>query len=306
MKRFFTLSFYMLITGFAFGQITITADEVPIPSVPYNMDDVTGFIPNPIPTADFTWDYGTIEGNAPFTVTYYEETLQAFVDAGIDVFLPGFKSLTSQLGYNTDAEIDFNMDAVEDKGGYVSYQAYPLSALTGNPNDSIFFPEQGWLWGSPKVIMKFPFTYQDSWSSISGRQTNFQITVTQAGLNKANAMHIYYIVRHDTIAGYGKMRLYTENGPSQYYDVLVDQISEFAVDSFYLNGAPAPSFILTPFGMSQGQITDGRNRLNVYREGSFIYLFSTFYGPNDHGTTPLGEFINTDNLVTSTSNPNNE
>lgn len=300
----------LMLSSFMYAQITITAADVPAPKAPFNMDDVTGLIPNPTPSANFTWDYGNIFGNNPFTNNYYEETTPAFVAIGIDSYQPGFKSLTSglspNLGYNLDYEFDFNAEGADDAAQYIPAQNYSIGALTGNTKDTLYIPTQAYQWGTPRRIMQFPFTYQDSWFSLSVRQTNFNLTVTAFGLNKIPGTHLYAIVRQDTIAGWGKMRVYTPNGPSVYYDVLVDQITQFAIDSFYLGGSPAPPTILTPFGMTQGQITDVNNRLNVYRKGSFQYLFSTYYGANDHTVTPLGEFVNTDDLVTSTENPNKD
>ncbi len=101
------------------------------------------------------------------------------------------------------------------------------------------------------------------------------------------------------------MKLYTPNGPSIAYDVLIDKISQFAIDSFYLNGVPAPPLILNAFGISQGQVTDINNRYNFYRKGSYSYLMSVAYGSNNF-TTPVNIFVNTDDLNTTSTSDESE
>lgn len=312
MKRIFTFSVLLICSTFIFGQsaITINATDIPVPNAPFNNVDITGLIPNPSPATNFFWDYGTFNSANTFTTNYVTETDPNYTALGIDVYLAGFKSLTTalptNLGYNIYYEFDFNSQAIDDKAIYIDPQSYSLSSLTGNTKDSLVIPVQGFLWGSPRRIMQFPFTYQSSWSSFSPRETNFFLTVTAAGLNKTPAKHLYAIFRKDTIVGWGKLRVYTPSGPSNYYDVLVDKINQYAIDSFYLNNAPAPQILLSSFGITQGQKSDYNNRYNVYRKGSFNYLFSTYYGKNDQNTTPLGEFFNTDNLLTATGNLNKD
>ncbi|HMG16828.1 MAG TPA: T9SS type A sorting domain-containing protein [Saprospiraceae bacterium] len=306
MKRAITISLFLVLNAYLYGQtaITINASDIPVPTAAFNITDVTGLIPNPVPTANFSWDYGTINSATTLTANYITETDPNYTALGIDVYQSGFKSLTTglatNLGYNIFYEYDFNATAVDDKAIYIDAQSYSLGALTGNTKDSLTFPAQGWLWNSPRRIMQFPFTDKSSWFSTSVRETDFNLTVSLAGLNKAPGKHYYAILREDTIVGWGKMRVYTPSGPSNYYDVLVDRISQVAIDSFYLNGAPANQVLLSAFGITQGQFSDYNNRYNVYRKGSFQYLFSSYYGSNDHSTTPTGEFYNSDNLLTST------
>jgi hypothetical protein len=132
---------------------------------------------------------------------------------------------------------------------------------------------------------------------------NFNLTVTAAGLNKTPCKHIYTVFRNDTIVGWGKARVYTPSGPSVYYDVLIDKINQYTVDSFLVNGAPAPPALLTAFGMTQGQQTAYNNRYSLYRSGNSAAMVIYNYGTNLY-TVPTAGFADTDNLtVTAVTEP---
>lgn len=305
MKKKFTFLILLLVSGYAYSQtaITIGASDMPIPGNTFHYDNLIKVITPPAISQNGTWDYGTNTGNDLSTYDYYPEMDTLFSNQGVDVYGIGFKSLTPTLGYNVYYEFDFNANAVEDKMMYVDQQAYGLGAISGNSKDSLKIPLQAWYWGNPRTMVKFPFTNKDSWSSVSYRKMNFTLNVAAAGLNNAPGNHVYYLFKKDTIVGYGKMRLYTDKGPSVYYDVLIDKISQFSVDSFYLNGAPAPALILGAFGISQNQITDVNNRYNFYRKGTYSYLMSVAFGAENFNT-PVNIFTNTDGLITtSTTNP---
>lgn len=307
MKRIFTICFLMFIGSLLHSQtpITINASDMPVPEGLYNFKNLLNLAPAPVPQKNGTWDYGQIEGEDTLVLGYYKETLPVFIDEGVDVYQSGFKALTQTLGYNVFYEIDFNDTAVLDKMMYIDNQAYGLGALTGNNKDSLTIPLQGWQWGSPRKIIQFPFTDNSSWQSVSYRKTNFNLTVTAAALNKAPGVQSYYLVRLDTIVGYGKMRLHTPNGPSKYYDVLVDQSSQFAIDSFFLFGQPAPAVLLNAFGITQGQVTGVDNRYIFYRKGSYVPLAGVNYAA-DTFTTPTIFFYNTDDLLLSDENVNQQ
>lgn len=307
MKRIFIIPILFLLTITMYSQtpITIEADDLPIPTSTYNYDNLINIIAPPAISENGTWDYGNKFGNNLSSFDYFPELDTLFSNQGVDVYSTGFKSLTPNLGYNVYYEYDFSDDAVEDKMMFVAGQSYGLGAISGNTKDSLLIPTQAWFWGNPRTLVKFPFTNKSSWSSVSYREMDFYLNVAAAGLNKAPGNHIYYLIRTDTIVGYGKMKLYTPNGPSIAYDVLIDKISQFAIDSFYLNGVPAPPLILNAFGISQGQVTDINNRYNFYRKGSYSYLMSVAYGSNNF-TTPVNIFVNTDDLNTTSTSDESE
>ncbi len=297
MKKIFTLLALLPVASTVFGQITINAADMPVPTAAYNLRDIsTSAAANPTIGASTSWDYSAYAGT-PTTNTYTAETDTFFTTAGIDVYYAAFKSLISGLGYNYYAELDFNASNVKDAGTDVPAQGYSLTAMTTGASDSLTIPVQKTILTSAREIVRFPFTAGTNWSSVSHRAITFYLTVASAMMSHTPAEHRYDIHRTDSIIGWGKMRVYTTSGPSIQYDVLMDKSAQYAVDSFYLSGAPASPTVLTFFGVHQGQFTDSSYRYNFYRKTSFNYLMTFNYGNDATYTTPTAKYMHSDNII---------
>lgn len=307
MKRFtrpFILASLMTVSSVftAFGQaITIESDDMPVPTEPYNIDDVGNILPNASPIENGVWDYENAHAGNYTVAEFYPETIPFFTDAGVDAYRFLLKNLNTGFGYNLYMEFDFNTGSIDDIAVDVPGQAYTLQPFTGNINDSIFFPAQRYIIDTPRRIVEFPMTMGSAWSSSSRRVTDMVFNIPAFGLNYQTVQHAYTWVRQDTVVGWGKMRVYTPDGPSIYYDVLMDKISEFTRDSFYMNGLPAPAPLLSAFGVAQGQKTEETYRYNFYRKGSFNYLASFFYNTDATFSTLAGIFFHLDDLETAPS-----
>lgn len=301
MKKQITLFSSLLLAATAFSQtaITINATDMPIPGT-FNLDDITSANP---PNASLgnnqTWNYGTYAGTSSGQNVYIPETDAFFTNAGVDVYLNGFKALTSNLSYEIANEFDFNTNKVEDKGVYVYPQAYSLSSTTGNTMDSLVFPVQGHIFSQPRTIISFPFTTNSAWHSVSRAAVDFKLTVTSSGLNKTPGKHVYHTIQNDSIVGWGKLTVHTANGSSIPYDVLMNQSERYSIDSFYLAGSPAPAALMSAFGITQGQKTNVRYAYNFYRAGSFNYLMRLFFGSDNTYNAVQAVWIHTDNVTTT-------
>lgn len=295
------LSFLAFVSAtFAQTPITIGAADVPIPGV-FNITSLTAANP-PAPTigANQTWDYSAYTTTNVFTNDYQAETDTFFTNAGIDVYYDAFKvmSPTLGLGYNTSFEFDFNANGIEDKGLYVYGISNTLGSITGNNNDSLKIPTQKSLLSQPRKFMEFPVTANSAWASDSRRAVNFTITASVFGLNNAPAQHVYHYLRKDSVIGWGKLSVHTAGGSSIPYDVLQIQSENYALDSFYLAGAPAPAQLLNAFSVSQGQKTQIAYMRNFHRKGYFNYLVRFSYGEDNTYTNVASSFYHTDNLTT--------
>ena len=299
MKKISTLLALLPLASAAFGQITINSTDMPVPTSAYHLRNFsTTTAANPAAGTSATWDYSTYAGT-PDSVFYPAETDAFFTAAGIDVYKADFKSLIPGLGYIVFGELDFNTTNVKESGLDVQAQAYSLAAMTGATTDSLTIPAQQQLLSTPKEIVHFPFTANSSWSSSSRRSVNLFLTVAAFSLSHTAIQHVYYVNRKDTIVGWGKMKVYTTSGASIQYDVLMDKIRQYAVDSFYMGGSPAPATLLSGFGMSQGQFTDSSYRYNFYRKSSFNYLLSFNYAndPTYTSTANGGKFMHSDGIT---------
>lgn len=300
-KCLFALLFSVVSASQMLGQaITITAADIPAPTGPLYYDNITALVTNPTLTANGYWDYSSYFGNTPDFAAYYPETIPFFTDAGVDIYRQGFKYMNANLGYQIYQEYDFNSNGVDDIAMDIVEQHYSLQPLTGGAADSQFIPSQSYIYNQPRRILEFPMTANSAWSSSSRRTVEMIFNVPTFGLNNANVTHAFTLVRKDTIAGWGKARVYTPSGPSIDYDVLIDKSIDYAVDSFYLGGAPAPPALLSAFGVSQGQITQKAYRYNFYRKGSFGYLVGFTYTDDAFSNLQFA-FVSTDDIETATA-----
>jgi len=83
----------------------------------------------------------------------------------------------------------------------------------------------------------------------------------------------------------------------------MDRIEQYAIDSFFINGGPAPTVLLTSFGITQGQISGAQYAYNFYRKGTYAYLMRFFYGADKTFTTVSQAYVNTDDVLTGIGDP---
>lgn len=301
MKPLLTLLSSMMLASIAFGQtaISINAADMPVPSGAFNILHLTSVPSNPAKGNNQNWYYGTLGGTPETTTNYIAETDPFFTSAGIDVYRDASKNLTPNLYYNISYELDFNANKVEQKGLYVYPQGYALTNFTGNSADSITFPTQGYLMPTARTFISFPFTANSAWHSTTQHSVDFNLSIAAYGFNKTPGKQRYSFVQHDSIVGWGKMTVYTPNGNSIPYDVLMMQSESYTVDSFYLGGSPAPAALLSGFGISQGQKMGATYAYNFYRKGSYGYLMRQFYGSDNTFSTMADAYISTDNITTT-------
>jgi hypothetical protein len=226
-------------------------------------------------------DFSLLGEGEQVGMNYYTEDDPFFTEANLTVarktekkFVPGFVYLYSSV-------MGFPGDGIYEAGIKVPQQSYPLTSFTGNAADHLDIAEQRYILDEPKKIIEFPMQEGSNWSSESRRTINFNLTVAAYGLQDVPAQHVWTIYREERIVGHGKIRLYNPDGPSRYYEVLKSEITEYAIDSFYLGGKPAPAALLKAFGAAQGQKITIDNRVNFYRKGSCNFLFSLYMGTNN-------------------------
>lgn len=283
--------FIFFTAGQLIGQITLDAGNFPkiqtykvtntteLGSLPFSGENIEIFL-DTTPTSPA----GVIEY---FDVTdnYFKNDCDAYSKATMSI---------NGLGYMLNYYYSTNENGFHENGIHIPAQAYSQGGVTGNPKDSIIFEEQKYILSKPRVILDFPVTKGYSHQSVSRRVAKFKINVPAFGLNYAPVQHVANVVREDTVTGWGKMRVYTPNGPSPSYDVLVLLSFQHQIDSFYLNGLPAPANLLTAFGQQQGQRTNVRNRLYYYRSNRSAPLLLA--NLNEQVTAFTGLFFDADSL----------
>lgn len=163
-------------------------------------------------------------------------------------------------------------------GERIFRQPISLSSLTMSPTDSIVFHEQNVVYSSPRQVIAFPATMGSTWGKTFNYTTNFSLTVAAYSINNAPCQRKTYVTYTDTVKGWGTMKVNGFNGTSASgnMNVLMVKHSEIQVDSFFLNGAPAPAQLLSAFGLTQGQSIE-TNTVGFYRAGELMPLANVVY-----------------------------
>lgn len=297
MKKLLLLLAVLPAAALSFGQITINSTDMPVPTTSYNIADMSNpaMPPSPIIGTSITWDFGGFNGTS-YTEDYLPETDTFFTNVGVDVNYWTTKTMVPGVFfYEMYDELDFNSSAVTNRGAYIAYQGYDISAGTGTADDSVIIPEQKHRFTQPITQIQFPLTNGTSWHTVARCITDFTLTISPF-YDHTPSQHVYYVHRDDSVVGWGKMRVYAATGPSAWYDVLMNKIGYYTVDSFYIGGMPADPTLLSTFGMSQGQHSDSFYSYEFYRKGSYNYL-AQFNYYNDATYANLGDaYYATDNV----------
>lgn len=246
----------MMATTFTcWSQVTIELDDFPrqagfldtiIRANPANV-----FAPSE--GADQTWDYSALGQAAlltnqwfdaagdldfPNALNYEEEDLsfQGFIIPGLS-----FEALDNDGWY--------------EPGRYLSDVIYPISAITGGPNDSLRFVGGKVEYGERINTIQFPMNYGDEWEGNRTEIVNYELTVAAFGLNKTPGQRKRFGYEHRKVVGYGQLTIPDFDGSAGApMEVLLLKVNRSNVDSIYLGGAPAPQALMAAFGLTQGSM----------------------------------------------------
>jgi hypothetical protein len=193
----------------------------------------------------------------------------------------------SSTGYTVDADS-------------ISYQNISLTPLTAGAYDSLIFPNQINYYSSPETVIPFPATMGTAWGNNFSYADNFFLTVGTLSLSHAAGQFKFTFSETDTVVGWGQMRVKNIDGThSGYMEVLQVKRILKRVDSFFLNGSPASSILLTLLGVTQGQ-SHSYFQYRFYRANEVTPLASVIYSSNTF-TTPDSAYIHTQRLASTAS-----
>ena len=253
----------------------------------------TGF-PSITPAINATWDFSGITYSAGNYLTQFigvpsPETFGTplTMGSGITSYQTVNFNKISSLGYTVDADS-------------IGYQYTSLTPLTAGATDSFILPNQVNYYSSPNMVIKFPATIGNSWSSNYSYADNFILTVGVLSLSHAAGQFKYTFIESDSVVGWGQMRVKEIDGTtSGYMDVLQVKRTVTRIDSFFIGGSPASGVILTMLGVTQGQ-SHNYYQYRFYRANEVTPLAEVLY-PNAGFTTPDSAFIHTQRLAIKTA-----
>lgn len=300
MKKYFLIVLMSLtVISFNFSQNPITIYSPDFPAVPCKYHPVqvslTG-VTVPVAGANQTWDYSTLSITNAFEYSFSAAANPAFptadlVDSGYSgVIVPGYYYYYAIYYKKTTSEY-------QALGTSVVEQRYNISAVTGGSNDSAIFPQLDNVYAAPYKIHSFPYTYNTCWKGQYVDVVNFNLSIAAYMLNNVPSVKKTYATRMDTVVGWGNLTIPKLSGSITAPVLMVKRVV-VSIDSFFMNGSPAPVQLLTAFGLTQGQQTVS-NRYLFWRKYS-IYPFMLFNFGDNNFTTPSSVYIDGDGVNAGT------
>jgi len=280
MKKLTTLSFALVVAMNAGAQITINQSSFAswTPGID-TFRDVSQY--NAAPMANGNWDLTAATYNTYYTTTKLPMTNPSFPQA--TYVLPSFYSF-SAFTYMSDIAYGITSQGIQRFGETMGRQAYPLGSMTQNNMDSLIFIAQTITYSVPRTNLAFPATYNTHWSNNYNYNTNFELSVAAYGLSYTPGYRRSNVTTTDTVIGWGTMKVKLLNGQSSApINVLAVKTKVQVVDSFFLGGNPAPTPMLTAFGLTQGQVVNSY-RIAYYRPGETESLLLEVYTDNTYTT----------------------
>jgi hypothetical protein len=193
----------------------------------------------------------------------------------------------SGFAYKAKLESSLSVTGYVENGEHIDRVAYSLQGamIPGTiAADSIVIKNQDIAFSAPRTRLAFPSTLNTKWASTYNFDFNFGLTFTALGYSNAAGIVRAFVTEKDTVIGYGKASVRTSNGNgSAFIDVLQVESVTSTVDSFYINGTPASSLLLSGFHASQGQTIITKEQ-NYFRAGELTPLVHITYDPTN--TTP--------------------
>lgn len=261
------------------AQLTLNSSNAPSLSLCQQGDSFRRIklntLPNIAPATNATWDLTTVGDSVrTYQTRAVATSSSAFPNAGF--YNEAYYNF-AVLGYNITNIKNVTANGILMYGVHVDRQAISLASFTGGANDSVVFPLQDVPYNTPDVELKYPMTIGDNWTAPVKYTTDFNLTVAAYSLNKTPGQRRVDLKINKSVVGWGKMRVNDENGvATDYMDVLMVKMVRVVTDSFYLAGSPAPTALLTAFGISQGQ-TQVRSTYAFFRADEYAPLLELVY-----------------------------
>ncbi len=201
-----------------------------------------------------SWDFSS--------VNYLTESLNIYRSPASDTSFPN-ATFKDSIKYTNNANMSYKSaifgevaaSGVKYYGEIVAHTLIPIGTITGGANDSIVFPSQQIIYSNPLFNIQFPATMNSAWESQYNFSTIFTLTVGAYGLNNTPCARKAYVTQKDSVVAWGSAKIKNGSGViSPLIDVLLIKSHVKVVDSYFMNGAPAPDALLSAFGLTQGQI----------------------------------------------------
>lgn len=204
-----------------------------------------------------TWNYGNVVNVGTDSIHYY--SAQDSLNGYPAVYNFVERNLVSPTGATINAFRFYNIS----QSGFYSAAFYTeafsesLAAFTGGASDMLQVPAQRFTFADSLFYLKFPVTSGNTWTTSQDRIVNYNLSLAGFGLNNTPGYFKATETHTRTVVGDGTIIIPDESGnPMPPVPVLMISINQSITDSVYLAGQPAPSALLSAFGLSQGTVVN--------------------------------------------------
>ena len=257
----------LLVTSNIFGQ-AITLSQAGYTSSPIGTDSlkvttVASTFPSFIAATNATWDLSTVTDSAAnlFAYRVAATTPATFADSNNYTF--------GTYAYKGNVQSAIQSIGILEYGIDIYGATYVLPTAT---TDSIYILTQNTVYSSTHTKIALPATCPSSWISSYKFDINFKLTIAIASYSLTPGYIRSYVTEKDTVIGWGKMRIKTLAGTqSGYMNALQIRTMTTTLDSFFVNGLPATTTLLSALGVTQGQVTKTYEQ-NFYRANEITPL----------------------------------
>lgn len=282
MKNLFTLLCLAALTNVA------TAQDKPLvftyengPKEPSGTDviygtELTSIAPNSLPVAQqHLWDLSTmVLASYTYNSIWAKET--SFTGATHSNI--AYVDIAPGVSYQTQLMVSIDTTGIKTIGERLNRQAFQVGT---NQNDSIVVLKQDVVYGTPQIRMPYPATIGTKWNATTNAAYDLSITATLPSplppLNNAPGQRKSIITSTHEVVGWGVMRVKRTDGKAAgVRAVLQVQNTITTVDSFYINGSPAPAPLLQAAGIQQGETNTVYQR-TFWRQWEVMPLLNVTY-----------------------------
>jgi hypothetical protein len=255
--KYFVLSFAILLifASHLNAQITINrTDYIYNPSAGFSSIHVfEGSVFLPTEGENQIWDYSGID----LGFQYGEGILE--LDTDNDFPDANYSNMSGQSPFGDFQEItywyQFNDERFVTLGRKLGSTSSVLTAVTGNPLDSIVLVGNTDVYAQPAWILKFPMTYGMKMESEFELTVDFELSVQMYGIDKVPGYNRQEWQTEWEVVGWGTLILPMPNGSNSISaEVLLVKNTEIFNDKYYLNGELASNILTGAFGLSQDSI----------------------------------------------------
>lgn len=281
MRKTFTSIIAILFTGILSAQTSITLSQGSYANLGI-YTDTFGAFKSPYPqlttgTNQF-WDLSTgTYDNIKYYTQQYTGTNAAFPNASFyeNTRLHKMGSYDS-LKFYSKRWSGITASGFQRMGEETDRKAIWLGQFAGfTGTDSMVVLKQDSPYPTPYDLIKFPATYNSSWNNSFDVSFNMEFT----GLSYNHAPFVYksHTAYTFTCPGWGKARVLNFDNTYGEAEVLMVRILGVTTDSFFLNGSPAPTNVLSALGLTQGKVSNN-NFDELFRANEVNALALYLYG----------------------------